>query len=130
MSALSTRKPTMTLFHALLAAAGCLAGAAVQAAAPGITGNGGLATFNLSAGAGSITQPDGQMVYSWGYACATGNTPTFAPAIAGARCDTTMQIPGPTLIVTEGASVTVSLTNNLPPSAGNTSILFPGFQVK
>jgi FtsP/CotA-like multicopper oxidase with cupredoxin domain len=40
-----------------------------------------------------------------------------------------MQIPGPTLIVTEGQTVTVTLTNNLPASVGNTSILFPGFQV-
>src|SRR6185437_226165 len=38
-------------------------------------------------------------------------------------------IPGPTLIVTEGQTVTVNLTNNLPAAAGNTSILFPGFQV-
>src|SRR5208337_4058238 len=41
----------------------------------------------------------------------------------------TMQVPGPTLIVTEGNPVTVSLTNNLPTAAGNTSILFPGFQL-
>ena len=40
-----------------------------------------------------------------------------------------MQVPGPTLIVTEGQTVTVNLTNNLPTAAGNTSILFPGFQV-
>ena len=40
-----------------------------------------------------------------------------------------MQIPGPTLIVTEGQTVSVKLTNNLPTPAGNTSILFPGFQV-
>jgi FtsP/CotA-like multicopper oxidase with cupredoxin domain len=40
-----------------------------------------------------------------------------------------MQVPGPTLIVTEGQTVTVNLTNGLPTSAGNTSILFPGFQV-
>jgi FtsP/CotA-like multicopper oxidase with cupredoxin domain len=40
-----------------------------------------------------------------------------------------MQIPGPTLIVTEGQTVTVTLTNNLPTAAGNTSILFPGFTV-
>ncbi|TLZ14890.1 MAG: multicopper oxidase family protein, partial [Gammaproteobacteria bacterium] len=42
---------------------------------------------------------------------------------------TTMQVPGPTLVVTEGQTVTVTLTNNLPASAGNTSILFPGFNV-
>src|ERR1700736_3972882 len=40
-----------------------------------------------------------------------------------------MQVPGPTLIVKEGDSVTVTLTNGLPAAAGNTSILFPGFQV-
>jgi FtsP/CotA-like multicopper oxidase with cupredoxin domain len=38
-----------------------------------------------------------------------------------------MQVPGPTLIVTEGQTVTVNLTNGLPAAAGNTSILFPGF---
>ncbi len=40
-----------------------------------------------------------------------------------------MQLPGPTLIVTEGQTVTVTLRNNLPAAAGNTSIVFPGFQV-
>ena len=39
-----------------------------------------------------------------------------------------MQLPGPTLIVTQGDTVTVTLTNNLPAAAGNTSILFPGFR--
>jgi FtsP/CotA-like multicopper oxidase with cupredoxin domain len=33
------------------------------------------------------------------------------------------------LIVTQGQTVTVKLTNSLPPAAGNTSILFPGFQL-
>ena len=41
----------------------------------------------------------------------------------------TMQVPGPTMIVTEGQPVTINLTNNLPTAAGNTSILFPGFNV-
>lgn len=41
----------------------------------------------------------------------------------------TMQVPGPTLIVTQGQTVTVNLTNALPAAAGNTSILVPGFQV-
>jgi FtsP/CotA-like multicopper oxidase with cupredoxin domain len=40
-----------------------------------------------------------------------------------------MQVPGPTLIVNEGQTVTINLTNNLPLAAGNTSILFPGFHV-
>jgi len=40
-----------------------------------------------------------------------------------------MQVPGPTMVVTENQSVTITLTNNLPAAAGNTSILFPGFSV-
>jgi hypothetical protein len=53
----------------------------------------------------------------------------FQPAaIAHAICPS-MQVPGPTLIVTEGQTVTVNLLNGLPNSAGNTSILFPDFQV-
>jgi len=40
-----------------------------------------------------------------------------------------MQVPGPTLVVTEGQTVSVTLTNGLPTAAGNTSILFPGFNV-
>jgi FtsP/CotA-like multicopper oxidase with cupredoxin domain len=41
-----------------------------------------------------------------------------------------MQIPGPTLIVTAGQTVTVNLLNGLPAAAGNTSLLFPGFKVR
>ena len=97
---------------------------AAYAAAPGITGP----TFNLIASPAYITQPDGQMVYSWGYGC-NGAPTGYAPAaIAGTFCNS-MQIPGPTLIVTEGQPVTVTLTNGLPAAAGNTSILFPGFKV-
>jgi FtsP/CotA-like multicopper oxidase with cupredoxin domain len=97
---------------------------AARAAAPGITGP----TFVLTAKDAYITQPDGQMIYSWGYGCTTAPAASaFAPSkISGGFCNT-MQIPGPTLIVTEGQTVTVTLTNNLPTAAGNTSILFPGF---
>src|SRR5215472_3452854 len=93
-------------------------------AAPGITGP----TFNLRAEAAYISQPDGALVYSWGYGC-EGSPAAFAPsAISNAFCST-MQIPGPTLIVTQGQTVTVTLSNHLPTAAGNTSILFPGFDV-
>jgi FtsP/CotA-like multicopper oxidase with cupredoxin domain len=98
--------------------------AAAHAAVPGITGP----AFNLTAQTAFLNQPDGSSVYSWGYGC---NIPPagFAPsAISGAKCPL-MQVPGPTLIVTEGDTVTVTLTNNLPAPAGNTSILFPGFVV-
>ena len=108
---------------AMLAAALALSSAA-HAAAPGITGP----IFNLQAQPSYINQPDGTQVYTWGYGC-NGAPAGFAPAaIKNATCPV-MQIPGPTLIVTEGQTVTVTLTNNLPAAAGNTSILFPGFQV-
>jgi FtsP/CotA-like multicopper oxidase with cupredoxin domain len=106
-----------------LVASGMWLAAAAFAAAPGITGP----TFNLTAQPSFLNQPDGESVYSWGYGC--NGTPTgFAPTLPGQNCPT-MQVPGPTMIVTEGASVSVTLTNNLPTAAGNTSILFPGFNV-
>lgn len=106
---------------AMLAALLCVP---VQAAAPGITGT----HFDLSAEASRISQPDGTSVYSWGYGCRTAPA-GFSPAgITGANCPS-MQIPGPTLIVKQGDVITVTLTNNLPAAAGNTSILFQGFQV-
>ena len=93
------------------------------AAAPGITGP----TFNLTAQPAFLNQPDGSSVYSWGYGC-NGAPSGFAPTMPNQNCPA-MQVPGPTLIVTQGQMVTVNLTNNLPAAAGNTSILFPGFQV-
>jgi len=114
------------LLLALMVAVTLFLTPAAFAAAPGISTTG---TFLLTAQDAYLNQPDGQAVYSWGYGCATGFTPTFLPtAISGATCPT-MQVPGPTLIVTEGTTVTVQLTNNLPTAAGNTSILFPGFNV-
>jgi FtsP/CotA-like multicopper oxidase with cupredoxin domain len=97
-----------------------------QAAAPGIQGP----TFTLVASPAYLNQPDGQAIYSWGYGCTSTSAPTFVPATLGRTgfC-TTMQVPGPTLVVTEGQTVTVHLTNGLPQAAGNTSILFPGFNV-
>ncbi len=99
-----------------------------RASVPGIMGGANTPVFNLTAGAAYITQPDGQSIYSWGYGCALGSSPTFAPAFKDASCPT-MQMPGPTLIVNEGDQVTVNLTNNLPAGAGNTSILFQGYAV-
>jgi FtsP/CotA-like multicopper oxidase with cupredoxin domain len=94
------------------------------AATPGIQGP----TFKLVAQDSYISQPDGQSIYSWGYGC-NGAPAGFLPTtISNQKCPS-MQIPGPTLIVTEGQTVTVTLTNNLPAVAGNTSMLFPGFQV-
>src|SRR5258708_3639659 len=68
------------------------------AAAPGITGP----SFSLIAQPAYMTQPDGQSVYSWGYGCnaqPTGWAPSaIAPPSTGCPG---MQVPGPTLIVTE-----------------------------
>src|SRR5260370_15717811 len=104
--------PTLALFLA----------DAAHAAVPGITGP----TFNLTAQTAFLNQPDGNSVYSWGYGCSLAPT-GFAPPAAlmpGTNCPT-MQVPGPTLIVTEGQTVTVHLTNNLPRESANTTIRFP-----
>jgi FtsP/CotA-like multicopper oxidase with cupredoxin domain len=126
MSATTMKKATSMnrLLPLATAALALMLTTAAQAAAPGISGP----TFSLTAEPAYLSQPDGQAVYSWGYGCAT--TPTFVPAtITTTPFCSTMQVPGPTLVVTEGDTVSVTLRNNLPPSAGNTSILFPGFNV-
>jgi|HubBroStandDraft_6_1064221.scaffolds.fasta_scaffold02381_2 FtsP/CotA-like multicopper oxidase with cupredoxin domain len=105
---------------------------ATFAAAPGMTSTAGTAgTFNLTAQDAYLNMPDGAAIYSWGYGCVTGSAPKFVPAATFAFTPScpTMQVPGPTMVVTEGTTVTINLTNNLPTAAGNTSILFPGFQV-
>lgn len=112
------------LLSFVMAAAILLFAATAHAAAPGITGP----TFNLTAQPAYLNQPDGQAVYSWGYGC-NGAPTGYAPSAITTGFCTTMQVPGPTLIVTEGQTVTVNLTNGLPTAAGNTSILFPGFSV-
>ena len=117
------------LFRALVALGGLSAALGAGAAVPGISGGTGpAAIFNLTAGTANLGMPDGQFIYSWGYGCVAGSSPAFVPFTTGAYCST-MQVPGPTLVVTEGQTVTVNLTNNLPVMAGNTSILFPGFNV-
>src|SRR5215469_13943543 len=97
------------------------------ASTPGIQGP----TFSLTAQPEYISQPDGQSIYSWGYGCTSGGTQ--AQTLGGVTYQNfncpTMQVPGPTLVVRQGDKVSVTLTNNLPAAAGNTSILFPGFDV-
>jgi manganese oxidase len=69
----------------------------------GITGP----VFNLTARADYISTGDGDSIYNWGYANGAG----------------VMQYPGPTLIVNQGDTITVNLTNTLPVAV---SIVFPG----
>jgi FtsP/CotA-like multicopper oxidase with cupredoxin domain len=80
-----------------------------QAAIEGITGP----TFALTARPGYISTGDGQSLLAYGYA-------------NGAE----MQYPGPTLIVQQGQTVEITLTNllpaMLPDPVPNVSIVFPG----
>lgn len=77
--------------------------ARAEAAIQGLKGM----TFNLTAKAGRISTPDGHSIYNWGYADGGG----------------LMQYPGPTLIVQQGDTVTITLRNELPM---NVSMVFPG----
>lgn len=77
----------------------------------GLTGT----TFNLTAKTGYIIPDDGATIFIWGYASDVPNV--ICPA---GGC---MQYPGPALIVNQGDTVTINLTNQLPVA---TSIVFPG----
>jgi FtsP/CotA-like multicopper oxidase with cupredoxin domain len=71
-------------------------------------------TFNLTVRDGYISLPDGGSLYTWGYALD----------------NRVMQYPGPTLIVNQGDAITITLKNELPASAGNVSIVFPGHNAR
>ncbi|CAG1064985.1 hypothetical protein BAC1_00558 [uncultured bacterium] len=97
------RKGFLSVFgFALLALASFIAGTA-EAVIHGVNGP----VFNLTAKEGRVVTGDGNSIYSWGYA--NGNGP--------------MQYPGVTMIVEQGALVTVNLVNRLPVPV---SIVFPG----
>jgi manganese oxidase len=66
-------------------------------------------SFNFETKAGYIQAADGVTLYTWGY------TTLGSPQ--------EVQYPGPNMVVTEGAVVTVNLKNNLPTA---TSMIFPG----
>jgi FtsP/CotA-like multicopper oxidase with cupredoxin domain len=115
----------------------------------------GTVSFNLAASPIQVQMPDGSLVYSWSYGCGQApatrapgaaavasapaaflptnwvTTPALGatPAVAASTTPScgVGQLPGPTLIVTEGQTVTVNLYNGLPAVAGNTSIVFSGF---
>ncbi len=65
------------------------------------------ATFTLTTKTGTISTPDGNIIYMWGLS--EGDSP--------------FQHPGPVLCVTEGQTVTIVLNNTLPQDV---SIIFPG----
>lgn len=74
-----------------------------QHAVDGLSGT----QFNFTAKPGYLSTADGNSVYFWGYA--DGNGPA--------------QYPGPTLLLSQGQVVNITLSNELPVP---TSLLFPG----
>lgn len=95
----SLRRPLRAALATLLLAGGGEARALVD----GVTGT----VFDLTAKQDIISTADGNSHYAWGYANGAGR----------------MQYPGPTLIVNQGDTVTVHLSNELPVPV---SIVFPG----
>lgn len=85
-----------------------------SAAIDGVTGT----IFNLTAKNGQISTPDGGSYLIWGYANGTG----------------VAQFPGTTLILDQGDSIKIKLTNSITVAGGgpppNVSIVFPGFNAK
>lgn len=103
--AITTQRLMITLAALLMILTAGPAGAMID----GISGT----SFSLTAKADYISTADGGSVFFWGYANGGGRA----------------QYPGPTLIVNQGDTVTVSLTNNLPYTDVNVSIVFPGHAV-
>lgn len=95
----------IVVFAALLILPAAPAGAEV----PGVAGS----NFALTARQDYIITGDGAAVLLWGYADNAGRA----------------QYPGPTLIVDQWSTVTITLRNELPLDAGNVSIVFPGQRV-
>lgn len=91
---------TRLLLLALLA----LLPSSAYAAIDGLHGT----SFDLTAKADHVSLPDGGSMYFWGFAANGASRP---------------QYPGPTLIVGQGETITVNLTNTLPFPV---SLLFPG----
>ncbi len=83
-----------------------LAGARTEAAIDGVTGT----NFDFTAKPAIISTPDGDSLLVWGYALDDGE----------------MQYPGPTLIVDQGDTITINLTNALGVPNMPVSLVFPG----
>jgi FtsP/CotA-like multicopper oxidase with cupredoxin domain len=88
--------------------------ARAQARINGITGQ---INLSFAAKAGEVSTPDGGSVHFWGYEDLGNNEGVALP-----------QYPGPTLILNQNDSVTITLTSELP-FAQCTSIVFPGHAV-
>jgi FtsP/CotA-like multicopper oxidase with cupredoxin domain len=78
----------------MLVLVGLLAPRHALATVEGVSGS----SFTLTAKADRITTPDGGSIYFWGFTSGAGRA----------------QYPGPTLIVTEGQGVSITVVNELP----------------
>ena len=113
MSSKNVRTGTTAVFAGVLMA---LASISAQAAIEGISGT----TFNFTARIDHISTADGGSVLLWGLADDAGSNNGRA------------QYPAPTLIVNQGDTITVNLSNSLTVAAGdvpNVSLVFPGHDV-
>ena len=101
---------------ALVALVALAAAPPAAAVIDGVSGT----SFAFMAQSGRITTPDGSSLLFWGYACTT--------------CATPVQYPGPTLILNQGQTVTITLRNALTLPAATpagtpvpkVSLVFPG----
>jgi FtsP/CotA-like multicopper oxidase with cupredoxin domain len=92
--------------------------ATVSARAARIDGIVGVTSLNFTAKAGELSTADGGSIHFWGYEDLGGHEGVGLP-----------QYPGPTLILNQNDTVTITLTSQLP--FGNcASIVFPGHQVE
>ncbi len=95
----------------LLAAAGTVG---AQARIDGIEN---VTSFDFTASAGEVSTPDGGSIHFWGYQDINNIEGVGVP-----------QYPGPTIILNQNDSVTITLTSNLP-FGRCTSMVFPGHSV-
>ncbi|HWX93675.1 MAG TPA: choice-of-anchor D domain-containing protein [Terriglobales bacterium] len=78
-------------------------------------------SVNLAAGTSSVTLPDGSTVQMWGYTCTAA-----APATCAALNPNAGTSWSPVVITVPPGSLTVNLTNNLPASVPETSLVIVG----
>jgi len=107
-----TQKKSVLLVTGLMTALLLLRGVQAHAIIDGETDLSAAPTFSFVAKQGTISLGDGSIMHMWGYGI---DTPGGS-----------MQYPGPTLIIQQGADVTIQLRNQLPAAAGNVAIIFPG----
>jgi FtsP/CotA-like multicopper oxidase with cupredoxin domain len=104
--AMATRRPTRRWTRAGLVVAVAAAGLAVAS-----TASAAPVTINLCAVPGTATLVGAVTVPVWGFGI---------PGTPGDCTTATAGLPGPTIIVAEGDTVTLTVVNALPPGAGHT----------